>query len=35
VQTQARNVGAQRLYERAGFLASRVDIWLHRWFDST
>jgi dTDP-4-amino-4,6-dideoxy-D-galactose acyltransferase len=34
VQTQARNVGAQRLYERAGFLASRVDIWLHRWFDS-
>jgi GNAT superfamily N-acetyltransferase len=34
VQTQARNVGAQRLYQRAGFLTSRVDIWLHRWFDS-
>jgi GNAT superfamily N-acetyltransferase len=34
VQTQARNVGAQRLYERAGFLTSQVDIWLHRWFHS-
>jgi dTDP-4-amino-4,6-dideoxy-D-galactose acyltransferase len=34
VQTQARNVGAQRLYQRAGFLTSQVDIWLHRWFDS-
>jgi GNAT superfamily N-acetyltransferase len=34
VQTQARNAGAQRLYQRAGFLTAQVDIWLHRWFDS-
>lgn len=32
VVTQARNVGAQRLYEKSGFLVESVEIWYHRWF---
>lgn len=31
VVTQGRNVGALRLYERAGFLTRSVEIWCHLW----
>ncbi len=33
VVTQGRNIGAQRLYERAGFLVREVQLWYHKWFD--
>jgi dTDP-4-amino-4,6-dideoxy-D-galactose acyltransferase len=33
VVTQARNVGAQRAYQRAGFLTRSVQVWYHRWFE--
>ena len=32
VVTQGRNIAAQRLYHRCGFLPSSVEIWFHRWF---
>ena len=32
VVTQARNVRAQRLYQKAGFLTRSVELWCHRWF---
>ncbi len=32
VVTQGRNVSAQRLYQRAGFLTASVQLWYHRWF---
>ena len=32
VVTQARNVRAQRLYARCGFLSKSVRLWYHRWF---
>jgi dTDP-4-amino-4,6-dideoxy-D-galactose acyltransferase len=32
VVTQGRNVRAQRLYQRIGFLTSSVEVWYHRWF---
>jgi dTDP-4-amino-4,6-dideoxy-D-galactose acyltransferase len=32
VATQARNVPAQRLYQRCGFLTASVHLWYHRWF---
>lgn len=31
VVTQGRNVRAQRLYQRFGFLTRSVELWLHRW----
>lgn len=34
VVTQGRNVKAQRLYQRSGFLAKEVQLWYHRWFSS-
>lgn len=33
VVTQGRNVRAQRLYQRCGFLTSSIQLWYHRWFD--
>ncbi len=33
VPTQARNVVAQRLYQRCGFLTDQVFIWFHLWLD--
>ncbi len=31
VVTQAANVAALRMYERAGYRVRRTDVWLHRW----
>ena len=31
VVTQGRNIGAQRLYHRAGFAIKSNEIWFHRW----
>jgi len=33
VVTQGRNIPAQRLYQRAGFRTSAVQLWYHRWFE--
>ena len=35
VVTQGRNVRAQRLYQRSGFVTRSVDLWFHRWFSET
>jgi dTDP-4-amino-4,6-dideoxy-D-galactose acyltransferase len=32
VVTQGRNIVAQRLYQRAGFLTKAMQLWYHRWF---
>jgi dTDP-4-amino-4,6-dideoxy-D-galactose acyltransferase len=32
VVTQVRNIQAQRLYQRCGFLTRSVQLWYHRWF---
>jgi dTDP-4-amino-4,6-dideoxy-D-galactose acyltransferase len=32
VVTQGRNCAAQRLYQRCGFLAQKVQLWYHKWF---
>lgn len=32
VVTQAANIAAQRLYQRAGFRTARTGLWFHRWF---
>jgi dTDP-4-amino-4,6-dideoxy-D-galactose acyltransferase len=31
--TQARNVQAQRLFQRLGFLSDSTQVWYHKWFD--
>jgi dTDP-4-amino-4,6-dideoxy-D-galactose acyltransferase len=33
VVTQARNIAAQRLYQRRGYCTSAASLWLHRWAD--
>jgi ribosomal protein S18 acetylase RimI-like enzyme len=33
VVTQGRNVAAQRLYQRAGFVTASTQLWYHRWLD--
>jgi ribosomal protein S18 acetylase RimI-like enzyme len=32
VVTQGRNYGAQRLYQRSGFILRKSEIWYHKWF---
>jgi dTDP-4-amino-4,6-dideoxy-D-galactose acyltransferase len=32
VVTQGRNYGAQRLYQRAGFVTKSTELWYHKWF---
>lgn len=32
VVTQGRNIGAQRLYQRSGFVSASVQLWYHKWF---
>jgi len=33
VVTQGRNIAAQRLYQRAGFVTQSIGLWYHRWFE--
>lgn len=33
VVTQGRNIAAQRLYQRLGFLTQTVELWYHKWYD--
>jgi dTDP-4-amino-4,6-dideoxy-D-galactose acyltransferase len=33
IVTQSRNLVAQRLYERCGFIAERLQLYYHLWFD--
>jgi GNAT superfamily N-acetyltransferase len=33
VVTQGRNVRAQAVYQRSGFLSQSMQLWYHRWFD--
>lgn len=33
VVTQGRNLAAQRVFQRCGFITSKVDVWMHRWYD--
>jgi hypothetical protein len=33
VVTQGRNVPAVRTFQRAGFLASSIDLWFHKWYE--
>src|SRR5688500_4549940 len=35
VVTQGRNVSAQRLYQRCGFITESLQLWYHRWFSAT
>lgn len=35
VVTQGRNVPAQRLYQRCGFVTAGFEIWYHKWFSSS
>lgn len=35
IVTQGRNVKAQRLYQKCGFLTNSVQLWYHRWFLTT
>ncbi len=32
VVTQGRNIAAQNLYQRVGFLSRSIDLWYHKWF---
>ncbi len=32
VVTQGRNYGAQRLYQRSGFVTQSTQLWYHKWF---
>lgn len=34
VVTQGRNTGAQRFYQRSGFITRSVQLWYHRWFEA-
>ena len=34
VITQGRNLAAQRLYQRCGFLTESVHLWYHKWYDT-
>ena len=33
VVTQGRNVRAQRLYQKCGFVTAALQLWYHRWFE--
>jgi ribosomal protein S18 acetylase RimI-like enzyme len=33
VVTQGRNIAAQRLYQRCGYVLESVQLWYHKWYD--
>lgn len=33
VVTQGRNIAAQRLYQRCGFITDKTEVWYHKWFE--
>jgi dTDP-4-amino-4,6-dideoxy-D-galactose acyltransferase len=33
VVTQARNIAALRLFERAGYAVTETELWFHKWYD--
>jgi dTDP-4-amino-4,6-dideoxy-D-galactose acyltransferase len=33
VVTQGRNIEAQRLYQRCGFVTNQMQLWYHKWFE--
>lgn len=33
VTTQGRNLAAQRLFQRSGFLSEKVELWYHKWYE--
>ncbi len=33
VVTQGRNIQAQRVYQRSGFISAQLELWYHRWFN--
>jgi dTDP-4-amino-4,6-dideoxy-D-galactose acyltransferase len=33
VVTQGRNIRAQRLYQKCGFMTASLQLWYHRWFE--
>jgi dTDP-4-amino-4,6-dideoxy-D-galactose acyltransferase len=35
VVTQGRNVAAQRLYQRCGFLTRELQLWYHKWYPAS
>ncbi len=35
VVTQGRNISAQKLYQRCGFVTRSVELWFHKWFTNT
>jgi dTDP-4-amino-4,6-dideoxy-D-galactose acyltransferase len=35
VITQGRNIAAQRLYQRSGFVTRSLELWYHRWSEDT
>ena len=35
VVTQGRNYGAQRLYQRCGFITRSTELWYHKWLENT
>jgi dTDP-4-amino-4,6-dideoxy-D-galactose acyltransferase len=35
VVTQGKNLAAQRLYQRSGFLAADMQLWYHKWYSTS
>jgi dTDP-4-amino-4,6-dideoxy-D-galactose acyltransferase len=35
VVTQGRNIAAQRMYQRCGFLTSEIQLWYHKWYSES
>jgi dTDP-4-amino-4,6-dideoxy-D-galactose acyltransferase len=35
VVTQGRNLAAQRVFQRCGFITSDISVWMHKWYDGS